>query len=243
MRSGHLAGRRQSGSGPNLPDFKLARACLSSPHGQFRYRLRPLSSFGTWMMSGKMTPEIRYALFETLVGPCGIAWGEAGLVAVQLPEGDPATTEQRLRDKGVHGAEAPSGEIADCIAGLQAYFEGETVDFGGLLLDWRRVSRSDRAIYELLREVPFGTMVTYGDLANRAGMPGGAQAIGAAMSRNPWPIVVPCHRVVAASGRLGGFSAFGGAMLKRKLLAMEGASFAEEAPVLPGLFGNPRIGS
>lgn len=190
-------------------------------------------------MSGKMKPEIRYALFETRVGPCGIAWGEAGLVAVQLPERDSATTEQRLRDKGVHGAEAPSAEIADCIAGLQAYFEGEAVEFGGLPLDWRRVGSSDRAIYELLRQVPFGTMVTYGDLANRAGMPGGAQAIGEAMSRNPWPILVPCHRVVAASGRLGGFSAFGGAMLKRKLLAMEGASFAGEAPVLPGLFGNP----
>lgn len=180
--------------------------------------------------------QVRYHLFETSVGPCGIAWGEEGLIAVQLPESDPAATEQRLRSKGAQAECSPSGELAACVAGLQAYFEGKIVEFGSIPLDWQRISRSDRAIYRLLRKVPFGRVVTYGELAERGGMTGAAQAIGAAMSRNPWPVIIPCHRVVAASGKLGGFSAFGGAMLKRKLLAMEGASFEGEAPVLPGLF-------
>lgn len=183
-----------------------------------------------------MTAQDRYVLFETEIGKCGVVWGDRGLAAVQLPERDADSTEQRLRDKGARGENEPGGEIGGFVAGLRAYFAGEAVEFSGLPIDWGRVGRSDRTIYKQLRDVPFGNMVTYGELADRTGMPGAAQAIGAAMSRNPWPIVVPCHRVVAASGKLGGFSAYGGAMLKRKLLAMEGAAFAGEAPMLPGLF-------
>lgn len=187
-----------------------------------------------------MTVQLHYCLFDTAIGTCGIAWGGNGLAAVQLPERDPASTEHRLRAKGAQFVGRPDGEMAACEAGLQAYFEAEPVDFAELSLDWERVGHSDREIYRLLREIPVGRMVTYGELAVRAGMAGAAQAIGAAMSRNPWPIVVPCHRVVAASGRLGGFSAYGGTLLKRKLLAMEGASFEAEAPCLPGLFESRR---
>lgn len=180
-----------------------------------------------------------YCLFDTAIGVCGIAWGPEGLLAVQLPEADPAGTERRLRDRCGGEKAGPPEDVAAYVADLQAYFAGEPVDFRHIALDWGQARSFDRPIYRALREVPFGRTLTYGELAERTGLEGAAQAIGAAMSRNPWPIVVPCHRVVAASGRLGGFSAYQGTRVKRKLLAMECATRENEPPLLPGLFGSP----
>jgi methylated-DNA-[protein]-cysteine S-methyltransferase len=185
-----------------------------------------------------MMSETRYHLFDTRIGICGIAWGEDGLQRVQLPEADAHATERRVSRQGaLHREQRPPEEIAACIDGLRRYFGGEPVDFGDFLLDFSLIRPFDARILRLLREVGFGRIVTYGGLAERAGHPGAAQAVGAAMARNPWPIVVPCYRVVAASGKLGGFSAFGGARVKRMLLGMEGAVPEEEATgMLPGLF-------
>jgi methylated-DNA-[protein]-cysteine S-methyltransferase len=182
--------------------------------------------------------DARYHLFDTRIGICGVAWNEGGLQRVQLPEADARATERRVSQQGVLRREPrPPEEVAACIDALARYFDGERVDFGGFLLDFGSLTPFDVQILRLLREVGFGRTVTYGGLAERAGCPGAAQAVGAVMSRNPWPIVVPCHRVVAASGRLGGFSAFGGARVKRMLLRMEGAVPEEEATgMLPGLF-------
>jgi methylated-DNA-[protein]-cysteine S-methyltransferase len=97
----------------------------------------------------------------------------------------------------------------------------------------------DAAIYAVLRTVPFGRTTTYGELAEQAGHPGAARAVGVAMARNPWPIVVPCHRVLAKHGMLGGFSAPGGVLTKRRLLELEGAKVDSAMPTLPGLFDGP----
>jgi methylated-DNA-[protein]-cysteine S-methyltransferase len=185
-----------------------------------------------------------YYLFDTAIGRCGLAWSDAGLCAVQLPEADAQATERRLQRK--HGASqesVPTAEVAACTEKMQAYFDGAEVDFADVALDWSGVTAFNAEVYRLLRAVPYGRMLTYGEMAKRAGQPRGAQAIGAAMGSNPWPIVVPCHRVVAGSGRLGGFSAHGGNVLKRRLLLLEGATHEEEAPLLPGMVGRSAVDS
>lgn len=182
-------------------------------------------------------PEARYHLFDTRIGVCGVAWGDGGLRRMQLPEADPGATERCLSRQGaLHPEPRPAGEVAACVDALRRYFDGERVEFGGFLLDFSLVQPFDAHVLRLLRKVGFGRTVTYGVLAERAGRPGAAQAVGAVMSRNPWPIVVPCHRVIAASGRLGGFSAFDGIRVKRMLLHLEGAVPEGETGMLPGLF-------
>jgi methylated-DNA-[protein]-cysteine S-methyltransferase len=178
-----------------------------------------------------------YCLFETALGVCGLAWSAAGLTRVQLPERDPRTTERRLARVGRRAAagEAPPG-VAACIAGLRHHAAGERPDFAGVALDPLGVGAFDLRIYAALRAVPWGETTTYGALAAAVGEPGAGRAVGAAMARNPWPVVVPCHRVLEASGRLGGFSAHGGRVTKAALLRLEGTG-PGGLPELPGLSG------
>ena len=162
--------------------------------------------------------------FETAIGRCGLAWTEAGVTGVQLPEADPKDCLARLTRHGakrVKAADVPP-EIAELIADLQAFLSGQPTGFDGLRLDMKRHSAFERAAYDALREVGWGKTVTYGELAARIGRPNGAQAIGMAMGRNSWPVIVPCHRVLGANGWLGGFSAPGGMLTKKALLAREG---------------------
>lgn len=164
--------------------------------------------------------------FETAWGPCALRWSETGLAQVIL-----------------FAAQAPDESEASAtarrwIAAMQAYFRGEPVDFSQAPLDVSGLSELDRDLYAVLRRVERGSVVTYGDLAMRVGRPGAARAVGGAMARNPWPIVVPCHRVLAKGGEPGGFSAPGGLSTKRRLLAMEGVALEADAPMLPGLFGD-----
>lgn len=179
-----------------------------------------------------------YHLFETALGTCGLAWSAEGLTRVQLPDRDPAATEARL----VNGGARPwSGDlpthVAEAVELMTRYAAGEPVDFSPLSLDAYGVPPFERAVYDVLRTIPRGETVTYGVLASKAGSPGAAQAVGIAMARNPWPVVVPCHRVLAAGNKPGGFSAPGGLRTKEKLLAMEGVSLDGGMPLLPGLFG------
>jgi len=189
------------------------------------------------MASDPVRPEAHYAVFDTAAGPCGLAWTADGLTAVQLPEETRAATEARLarRSRGVRCDELPAG-ISDCAARMRAYFDGEAADFTGVKLDMRGLSDFNRTVYETLRTVGWGQVTSYGALASLAGDPGAARAIGAAMGSNPWPLVVPCHRVLAASGKLGGFSAHGGRDTKRHMLQLEGCDADGAAPLLPGLF-------
>jgi methylated-DNA-[protein]-cysteine S-methyltransferase len=166
------------------------------------------------------------ALFDTAIGRCGIAWTGGRIVAVQLPERDDVRTLARLRRRAPGPERTPPAPIQDVIDRMVALLDGEPIDLSGVDLTDEQLSDADRRIYAVARTIPPGETLTYGDLAARVGTPGDARAVGQAMGRNPFPIIVPCHRVVAADGALGGFSAGGGTETKRRMLVIEGAAVA-----------------
>ena len=178
------------------------------------------------------TANLGYRLFDTAFGVCGIAWSARGLTRLQLPERDRDVTEARLRARAP-AVEAGGGtaESERAVILLQRYFEGQPIAFDELPLHLEGVPRFFRDIYRLTRALRWGETATYGDLAQRAGSPGSARAVGQAMARNPIPIIIPCHRVLAANRKVGGFSAFGGTVTKERLLALEGISLAAELPL------------
>jgi methylated-DNA-[protein]-cysteine S-methyltransferase len=181
--------------------------------------------------------DIRHHVFDTALGPCGVAWNGRGVCAVRLPEKTAAQTEKSLLKAGSSGSGEPPPWVASLIADMQRYFGGEQVDFSAVAVDLEQFDPFRRKLYEALRTIGFGATTTYGELARRIGADEveGARDVGAAMGRNPVPVVIPCHRVLAAGGKLGGFSAPGGAATKQKLLALEGVHFDAGAPRLPGL--------
>lgn len=165
-----------------------------------------------------------YALFDTAVGRCGIAWGANGAVtAVQLPEVTDAVTAERVAG-GAQVAEPPA-DIARVIAAVIALVDGSNLedDLGWVPLDMQGLTDFQRAVYHVARRIPPGSTRTYGEIATEIGLPGSARAVGRALGENPFPPVVPCHRVTAANGRTGGFSAGGGVETKMRLLANEQA--------------------
>ena len=168
--------------------------------------------------------ETGFTLFDTAIGSCAIAWGERGVLGVQLPEADAARTRARMRRRFPKAGEAsPPVQVQHAIDGIVALINGETVDFSAVPLDMEQLPAFPRRVYEVVRTIPCGATLTYGEIAKRLGVPAEARDVGEAMGRNPFPIIVPCHRVLAAGGKLGGFSAPGGAATKRRLLAIEGA--------------------
>ncbi len=177
---------------------------------------------------------IRYTLFDTEVGRCAIAWSDAGLVAVQLPEANEALARERLQRRFPGAIEAaPDDGALQALTAITALLLGEPADLSGIVLDTSRVPDFHRRAYIAARSIAPGQTLTYGELAARLGVPGAARAVGQAMGRNPFPIVVPCHRVLAAGGRVGGFSAHGGIATKLRLLRLEHA-YRDEA-LLHGL--------
>jgi methylated-DNA-[protein]-cysteine S-methyltransferase len=183
-------------------------------------------------------PVINHCVFDTVLGACGIAWNDRGLVAVQLPGRDRAATERRLSARAHSaGAAAPPPWVAALIADIARYLGGEHVDFTTVPVDLSALDPFRRELYGAVRTLAWGTTTTYGVLARRIGLERweGARDVGEAMGRNPTPIVIPCHRVLAAGNKLGGFSAPGGAATKAKLLALEGVHLDGGAPRLPGL--------
>jgi methylated-DNA-[protein]-cysteine S-methyltransferase len=177
-------------------------------------------------------------LFETALGLCGVAWNARGLTGVQLPEKDRAATARRLAAKSGSGGEAVPPPWVEALAdSIRQYLAGEKIDFASISVDLEGVDDYRRKIYAALRDVPFGHTTTYGELARVIGEADweGARNVGDAMGRNPIPIVIPCHRVLAAGGKLGGFSAYGGTATKQKLLALEGVHLDGGSPRLPGL--------
>ncbi len=170
-----------------------------------------------------------WTLFDTAIGRCGLIWTDRGLAGVQLPEGDEAATRARIgrRWPGAEPA-APPAEMLAAMQEITALLAGERRDLGGIALDLEGVPPFHRRVYEVARAIPPGATLTYGEISARLGDPGAARAVGQALGQNPWPLVVPCHRVLAADGKLGGFSAVGGAEFKRRLLLIEGAPLAAE---------------
>lgn len=167
----------------------------------------------------------KFALFDTAIGRCGIAWGERGIIGVQLPEAQPAATRARLRQRFPGAIEAPPSPAARrAIARITLLLDGEPVDLSDLLLDMASLPEFQRRVYEAARTIPVGETLTYGEIAARIGEPGAARAVGQALGANPFAIIVPCHRVLAAGGKPGGFTAPGGVTTKLRLLATEGAA-------------------
>ncbi|KYF78074.1 cysteine methyltransferase [Sorangium cellulosum] len=165
-----------------------------------------------------------FTLFDTAVGRCGIAWGGRGVVIVQLPEARDSETRARVLERLPGAREAaPPPDVQRALDGIVALLRGEASDLSAVALDMERVPPFHRRVYEVARTIPPGATLTYGDIAGRLGAPGSARAVGQALGRNPFPIVVPCHRVLAAGGRVGGFSGSGGVTTKLRLLAIEGA--------------------
>lgn len=187
------------------------------------------------------------ALFDTSIGRCGIAWGERGLLGVQLPEVNDAATIARLRRKAIGALEASAPvDVSQACDAMIDLLNGNTVDLSFITLDMGNVPDFNRKVYEVARTIPAGKIMTYGDIAVRLGDKLLARAIGKALGENPFPIVIPCHRVLAANGKTGGFSANGGVTTKFRMLSIEGARLenhqSDIAPMLfePGLSIAPR---
>jgi methylated-DNA-[protein]-cysteine S-methyltransferase len=162
-----------------------------------------------------------YALFDTAIGRCGIAWGPNGITAVQLPEPDEAATIRRLGGDPAR----PPAEVSTAITRIIALLDGgSSDDLSDIVLDPTGVPDFHRQVYVVVRAIPPGETLTYGEVAKRVGQPGSAQAVGQAMGSNPYPIIVPCHRVLGAGGKIGGFSAGGGSATKARMLAIEDAA-------------------
>jgi methylated-DNA-[protein]-cysteine S-methyltransferase len=160
--------------------------------------------------------------FATGIGTCGVRWGERGITEVIMPAADAlAQTSPGVRD-------VPAA-VAAAVEGIVALLAGEPRDLRGVVLDESGIDAFRRRVYAATREIPIGRTATYGEIARRIGDPGAARAVGAALGANPFPIVVPCHRVLAASGALHGFSAPGGIDTKRRMLEIERVpGFAQE---------------
>jgi O-6-methylguanine DNA methyltransferase len=165
-----------------------------------------------------------FTLFDTAIGKCGIAWSEGGVVGVQLPEaGEPETRARMLHRFPTAGEAVPPPEIRRVVDRITALLLGETSDLTAIALDMNGVPPFHRRVYDVARTIPPGKTLAYGDIAARLGARSGARAVGQALGQNPFPIVVPCHRVLAAGGKVGGFSAHGGTETKLRMLAIEGA--------------------
>ncbi|MFN4175468.1 methylated-DNA--[protein]-cysteine S-methyltransferase [Phenylobacterium sp.] len=177
----------------------------------------------------------RYALFETAIGFAGIAWNDAGLVACHLPEREKDTARRSFLRRFPDAVEAPPpASLSPTIEGVQALMRGEKADLTDAPLDLSRTPQFHARVYEIARAIPPGETLTYGQIAEKLGDKLLARDVGQALGKNPWPIVVPCHRVTAAGGKPGGFSARGGVDTKLKLLAMEGAAVVTPKAVAQG---------
>lgn len=173
-----------------------------------------------------------YTLFETAIGRCGIAWGARGICGVQLPEADDGRTRGRMAVRFPDAQDrAPPPEVRQAIEEIAALTAGEPRDLAAIALDMAGVPPFHQRVYALARSILPGETLTYGDIAARLGEPGAARAVGQALGQNPFPIVVPCHRVLGRGGRTGGFSANGGVDTKLRLLTIERARTGE-APLL-----------
>lgn len=164
-----------------------------------------------------------YALFDTAIGRCGIAWGDGGVIGLQLPErSESATITRLLRHCPTADETAPTKNIERAINDIAALMRGEKKTLRAIQLDMSRVAAFNARVYDTTRAIAPGATRTYGEIARAIGDPDSARAVGQALGRNPFAIIVPCHRVVGANDKLVGFSANGGIRTKLKMLKIEG---------------------
>ena len=174
-----------------------------------------------------------FAFFATALGTCAIAWNEIGLTGVWLPEAHAESLRRKVARRCAGARESdPSGEVTEAVEAITRLLAGERIDLSGVALDSAGIDDFDRRVYAVTRAIAPGRVLSYGEVAARVGVDATARAVGQSLGRNAMPIVVPCHRVVATGGGLGGFSAPGGTETKRRMLVIEDAH--PSGP--PGLF-------
>ena len=165
-----------------------------------------------------------FALFETAIGDCAVVWSSRGIAGVELPEASEDATRCRVlrRFPSAREAAQPSA-VQNAIDGMMALLRGERRDLASIVIDDDNVPEFNRRVYAIVRQIPPGATITYGEIAERLGDKTLARNVGQAMGENPTPIIIPCHRVLAEGGKTGGFSAPGGVITKMRLLTIEGA--------------------
>ena len=192
---------------------------MSSPKAPEHKRRRRLATG-----SGTTRSDVGFTLFETSVGRCAIVWNGVGVVAVQLPEASVVKTRRRVTERHPGAVESePPTSLSQAIDAITRHLAGGRPDLSWIRLDMDGLSGFRRRVYEAARSIPAGATISYGELAERLGQPGSARAVGQALGHNPFAVVAPCHRVLAAGGRIGGFSAGGGIDTKQRILGIEGA--------------------
>jgi methylated-DNA-[protein]-cysteine S-methyltransferase len=165
-----------------------------------------------------------YTVFDTSVGRCGIAWGELGVLGVQLPEAREIETRRRMYQIFPDARELrPPPEVQSAIDGIAALLRGKAADFSGVQLDMTDIRPFDARVYDFTRTIPRGETLTYGEVAARLKASGAAHSVAQALSRNPFMLIVPCHRVLETGGYADRISPNGGSISKRRLLSIEGA--------------------
>jgi methylated-DNA-[protein]-cysteine S-methyltransferase len=172
----------------------------------------------------RVMADLGFALFDTAIGPCAIVWSARGIAGVQLPEASADATQARVLRRFPAAQEtSPAPDVQLAIDGIVALLAGEPRDLSDIPIDDAQTSAFNRRVYAIARGIPPGATMTYGEIAERLGDKQLARAVGQAMGENPTPIIMPCHRVLAAGGKTGGFSASGGVVTKLRLLTIEGA--------------------
>lgn len=175
---------------------------------------------------------VAYTIFDTMVGRCGIAWSDGGIVAVQLAEARELDTRGRLLRQFPGARESrPAVGIESAMEGVTASLTGQIWDFSDVVLDFGGLAAFDQRVYEALRAIPHGETATFSDIARKLRASGAIQAVGRAVRHNPVAVIVPCHRALETSGDTGGTCYNGGSVTRRRLLSLEGA-FAQTKPTL-----------
>ena len=185
------------------------------------------------MTNDSMPEAAACTLFDTPIGRCGISWGSRGVSAFQLPEPADADTLRRMFRRGpVLPQHDPPPAVQHAIDRIVALLHGEPIDLRDVVLDFDGIAPFHRRVYEITRQILAGQTRSYGEIAAELGDPGASRAVGQALGANPFAIIVPCHRVLAAGGRSGGVSAGGGVSTKLRILLIERAQIGSE----PSLF-------
>jgi methylated-DNA-[protein]-cysteine S-methyltransferase len=177
-----------------------------------------------------------FTLFETPIGICSLVWQDDKVVGLRLPEASPAATRARITRRWSSAEEqpppAPMQQVIDRVLALLA---GEAVDLSDVPLDFGGAPEFHQRAYDIARRIPPGQTMTYGEIAKRLGVPHESREVGQAMGKNPIAIIMPCHRVLGADGKMGGFSANGGVATKRRILEIEGAAAVSAGPLFAAL--------
>lgn len=177
-----------------------------------------------------------FALFDSPIGACGIAWNATGIAGFQLPSASADATRARLQRRWTAAVESPpSADVKRTIDRVLALLAGHPVDLTDVPVDLADAPDFHRKVYEVARSIPPGQTMTYGEIARRLGVPHESREVGQALGRNPIAIIVPCHRVLGADGKMGGFSASGGVATKRRILEIEGAAALSAGPLFAHL--------